>query len=130
MIQVFKNDSVELFYYPELKISRINYTGIVNMEEIIEAYKFIMEKNSKAESFAVIADLTHLRGTYTMLINYLKDTVYPFMAQKKIRYNAIISSSDIFIKFSTRKLIENIKNVELKIFENEKDAFAWINEKV
>jgi len=99
------------------------------MEEILKAFKFIMENGSKIKSFAVISDLTQSSGTYTMLIDYLRDNIYPLITQKGIKYNALILNSDAFIKFSTKKLMENIKNIELKTFENEKDAFDWINEK-
>lgn len=129
MVQLFKNNSVELFYFPELRISKINYIGIINMEEILKAYKFIIEHPTLTQSFAVVSDLSRAEGTYTMLLDYLRDNVFPFIAQKGIKYNAMILNSDPFIKFSTKKLIENIKDVEIKAFENEKDAFEWINGK-
>ncbi len=130
MIQIFKNSCVQLFYYPELKISRINYTGIVDMEAMLEAFKFMIENGSKTESLAVIGDLTQLRGTYTMLLDYLKENVYPYMEEKGIKYNALILNTDGFIKFSTRKLMEHINNVEIKAFDNEEKAFDWVMEKI
>lgn len=93
----------------------------------MKAFKFIVDNKDNLNSKAVISDLRDLRGTYTMLIDYLDENLYPFLAAKGVLCNALIINSDAFIKFSTQKLSKTINSVQIKSFEDFESAEKWVN---
>lgn len=124
---LFENESTRFYYDKETRISKMAFFGLVDMPKIMEAFKFIVDSKDKLNSKAVISDLRDLRGTYTMLIDYLDENLYPFLAAKGVLCNALIINSDAFIKFSTKKLSKTINSVQIKSFEDFESAEKWVN---
>ena len=124
---IFENESVKFFYDDETRIFRANFYGAVNIEKITEAFNFIISNPNKLNTIAVLSDLTNLKGTFTMLMDYFDDKLYPYLNSKGILCDAIILNDDVFTKFAVKKLETAIDYIKIKTFKDEDSAMKWIN---
>ncbi len=127
MTPIYENKSVKFFFDPETRIFRANFYGLVEMNSIIEAFNFIISNPKPMNAVAVLSDLSNLKGTFTMLMDYFEDKLYPFLNSRGILCDAMILNSDVFTKFSVKKLETAIDAIKIKSFENEESAIQWIN---
>ena len=123
---VYENKSVKFFFDNETKIFRAEFYGLVNIQLITEAFAFIISSPSDLGTKAVITDLTNLKGTFTMLMDYFEETLYPYLNNKGILCDAIILNEDVFTKFSVKKLESTIDYIQIKTFTDESKALDWI----
>jgi len=123
---IFENKSVKFYFNNETKIFKASFFGVVNIQLITEAFEFIISNPSDLGTKAVITDLTKLKGTFTMLMDYFEDNLYPYLNSKGIICDAIVLNKDIFTKFSVKKLENAIDYIQIKTFTDEDEALAWI----
>jgi len=97
------------------------------MDNIIEAFTYVMQNTDKFTTKGVVSDLSNLSGTFTMLMDFFEQKLYPYMINKGISCQAFVLNSDAFIKFSHRKLTNSVKDqIQTKVFENIDDAESLV----
>lgn len=123
---IVENKFGSAYYDPGTKIIYSRYYGIVNVElalEILEAQKkFGLENGAKA----ICADLSELKGTFTMVNEYLTTEFFPPLIQQGLICNAIAVSPDIFSQFATKDLIKKMGSFELQTFGDLDEAKSWV----
>ena len=124
---IYENDSVKFYFDPETRIFRANFYGLINMPNIIEAFNFIISNPSDLNTVAILSDLSQLKGTFTMLMDYFEDKLYPYLDSKGILCDAIILNHDVFTRFSVKKLESTIDYIKIKQFKSEEEALDWIH---
>lgn len=124
---IYENNSVKFYFDSETRIFRANFYGAVNMDNIIKAFNFIISNPNELSTVAILSDLTNLKGTFTMLMDYFEEKLYPYLNSKGILCDAIILNDDAFTKFSVKKLEGKIDYIKIKQFKDEKSAIKWIN---
>ena len=128
--EVFTNKNVKFYFDKDTQIFSAVFQGLVNMNNILEAFDYVIKKGSSIPTKIVLSDLTALKGTFTMLLDYMQNNLYPYLASKGVVANALIinPSLDPFVKFSVRKLSKLDLGVEIEVFEDKESADKWIDE--
>ena len=124
---LYENDSVKFYFDSETRIFRANFYGRLNMNNVIEAFNFIISNPSELNTIAILSDLRELKGTFTGLMDYFEDKLYPYLNSKGILCDAIILNDDVFTKFAVKKLESAIDYIKIEAFNNEDSAMEWIN---
>jgi len=124
---IYENESVKFYFDSEKQIFRANFYGSVIMDNITEAFNFIISNPKDLNTLAILSDLTNLKGTFTMLMDYFEDKLYPYLNSKGILCDAIVLNNDAFTKFAVNKLKSSIDYIKIKQFTDETDAMNWIN---
>jgi len=124
---IYENESVKFYFDSDTKIFRADFYGVVIMNNITEAFNFIITSPNNLNTKAILTDLTNLKGTFTMLMNYFEDKLYPYLNSKGILCDAIVLNNDAFTKFAVKKLENAIDYIKIKQFKDEESAMKWIN---
>jgi len=127
MEKIFENESSRFYYDNNTRIFKAEFFGIVNVEKILEAFGFVIKNSEKFDTLAVLTDLRELKGTFTMLMDYFENQLFPYLASKGILCDAVILNQDAFTQFSVFKLVRTINLLQIKGFEDEESALEWIN---
>ncbi len=130
MILIKENSAGKAEYDEENGIIYSRYKGIVDINKSIEILEaqltFVSDKTIKA----LHTDLSELKGTFTLLNNWLQEKFFPIMVQKKLICAAIIYSSDIFSQFAINDMIKRVGSTEIQTFGDYKKAEEWVLEKI
>ena len=110
--------------------NRIIYTfdGYPNIEDHKRMYLKAMEftKNNRVVSF--IMDFRKMKGTFTMLNQWVIDTLRPSV-ELGLKKGAMILNEDAFTLFSANDAIKKVKLIQIQAFKTTEDAEEWLDEK-
>lgn len=123
---VYENNSVKFFFDEKSGIFKAVFIGKVNMENTVTAFNYVLSNPNKFSTKAIISDLTKLQGTFTMLLDYLDEKLYPYLSSKGVLCDAIVLNNDAFTKFSVIKLEKTISNFIIKSFTSLDAAEKWV----
>jgi hypothetical protein len=126
------NKFASVTYNPDLKLLTYKWTGLVNFELGIEAFKKTMSFIQTHPCHFVLHDATEMVGTFTKLNDFMsKEVALNFEKHGGIR-SALVISSDVFSVFAINQYLKVVKtnNVEIKLFRNLDSAMEWLKEKM
>ncbi len=126
MEKIYENEVAKFYHDKTKKIFRAEFFGVVSPERALEAFNYAIKNFHKYPTKAILSDLTHLRGTFTMLLDFFDAQLFPFLAANGVLCDAIVLNNDAFTTFSVYKMAQTINNVQIKSFNNEEEAMKWI----
>lgn len=77
-----------------------------------------------------VHDTKEIQGAWIGVVNWIRDTMWPFCYRYGLRYNLSVTSPDLFSKMSSIALKKQGSNqVTTVLFETVAAAEAWLKEK-
>lgn len=125
-----ENSFAKAEYNPTTCIVYSRYAGDVNVNKALEVLEAQLDFSKSHKVKAIQADLSGLKGTYTMLNEWLENNFFPVIIERGMICHAFIVSSDIFSEFATKDLIKRIGDFEMGTFNETKKSEEWILEKL
>jgi len=125
-----ENSFAKAEYDPETGIVYTRYAGTVDPQKAIEVLEAQLEFSKSNEVKAIRADLSELKGTYTMLNEWLESKFFPVLIERGMKCHAFIVPSDIFSSFATKDLIKRVGDFEMGTFNDNQKSVDWILEKI
>lgn len=113
-------------YDEQSKIVYGKYVGVVDVEKSKQTFQAIVAFAKVTPVVGTCSDISDLKGTYSMLVGYIVEHVFPPLIENGLKKSAIVVSSDVFTLFATEHLLEEIPSHELQIFETVDEATKWL----
>ncbi|NBP68706.1 MAG: hypothetical protein EBU52_08155, partial [Cytophagia bacterium] len=128
MEKVISNKFVTVTYNADLKLLTYKWTGIVNYDLGVEAFKKTMLFIQDHPCFFVLHDATEMTGTFTKLNDFMSKEVASNFEKHGGKRSALVISSDVFSVFAINQYLKVVKtnNVEIKLFRNLDNAMEWL----
>ncbi|MCZ8215849.1 MAG: hypothetical protein O9262_06385, partial [Cyclobacteriaceae bacterium] len=126
------NKFVTVTYNADLKLLTYKWTGIVNYDLGVEAFKKTMQFIQNYPCYFVLHDATEMSGTFTRLNDFMSKEVALNFEKHGGKRSALVISSDVFSVFAINQYLKVVKtnNVEIKLFRNLDSAMEWLKEKM
>lgn len=126
MTEFFKNASGSLRYDSSTKLIYQKAEEVpINTDQIKDSLKAIMNFVEKNEVKGLVVDISRVKGTFSMLNEYIATVYTPKIISHGVSFNAVVVSNDTFTKFATDQLVQKIRDFEIRTFQNFADAEAW-----
>lgn len=130
MIPIHSNNNGKSYYDSKKKIIHTIFFNNVKVEEGLEIFKAVLKFVETHEIYGLFVNTSELKGSFSMVVDYMIDVYYNILIKCGLRYNAIIVPQDVFSYFSTENLLQRLKSIEVKTFSNNKVGLEWLEEKV
>lgn len=132
MDTLITNKFVSVTYDPDLKLLTYKWTGIVNFDLGVEAFKKTMSFIQTHPCYFVLHDATEMAGTFTKLNDFMSKEVALNFEKHGGKRSALVISSDVFSVFAINQYLKVVKtnNVEIKLFRSIDPAMEWLKEKM
>lgn len=122
-----ENSFAKAEYDAEKGILYSKYSGQVDSKKALEVLEAQVAFSENNKVKAIRADLSELKGTYTMINDWLEANFFPVLIERGLKCHAFIVSSDIFSNFATKNLMKRIGTVKIVTFKSLDEADDWIS---
>jgi hypothetical protein len=132
MDTLISNKFVLVTYNADLKLLTYQWTGMVNFDLGVEAFKKTMQFIQTHPCHFVLHDATGMAGTFTKLNDFMSKEVALNFEKHGGKRSALVVSSDVFSLFAINQYLKVVRtnSVEIKLFRNVEAGMAWLKEKM
>lgn len=125
MEKIFEGKTCLAEYNPGNHWIIYTFDGYANVEEHKAMYMQAMEflKNNKTRAF--IMDFRKMKGTFTMLNDWVIEFFRPAVEQG-LEKSAMILNDDVFTQFASNDAIRKVKMIQIQVFKEMSEAEQWI----
>ena len=115
-------------FYEKEKLLVSVYTGLVDVDLIIEHLKQIIEFYKANEVQRSVVDISAVLGSFAKIMAFLESDYYPVAIKNGLKVQAYVASDDLIIKnLSTRlEMMASMFNVQSEVFKTRDEAEEWI----
>lgn len=102
------------------------WKGDLTVDEVIEACKVSLEFIEKEKPELVLNDNSRLTGSWDEANEWIAQNWMPRALAAGLKKFAHVISPDVFGALSAEELVTKVSGFEMRIFENEEEAKAWL----
>ncbi len=104
------------------------YTGLVDINLVIEHLKKIIEFYKKNEVKGSVVDISKVLGSFAKILAFLEKNYYPVAIKSGLKVMVFVASDDLIIRnLSTRlEMMASMFNIESKVFKTKDEAEEWV----
>lgn len=121
---IFSGNSCKAEYNPLKKRIVYVYEGYPNTHEHKSMYMEAMEFMKKNTTVAFIMDFRNMKGTFTMLNDWVIEFFRP-AAATGLKKCAMVLREDVTLDFAVSDALKKVKIVQLQAFKDFKQAELW-----
>jgi hypothetical protein len=118
-------------YDSKTQIAFVSGEGLLDLALVKETFETLMNHTVKNTIRAVITDAAKVRGTYTKLNPWFRDTYFPHMQKHGfLCFTSIVD--DPCMRFATNMIIQAFvpKGLDAKLTPNIDEAKRWVYDKL
>ncbi len=102
------------------------WKGDVTANEVIEACKVSLEFVKKQQPEKILNDNSQLTGSWDEANEWIAQNWMPQALAAGLKKFAHVISPDVFGALSAEELVTKVSGFEMRTFESEKEAKAWL----
>lgn len=124
---LFKGKTSVAEYDEGKKCMSFTFDGYANVEEHKSMYVKAFEYMKTHTTEAFIMDFRNMKGTFTMLNDWVIETFRPAVAMG-LKKTAMILNEDIFTQFAANDALKKVTLIKIQVFKDLEDADKWLAE--
>ena len=122
---VFKHESgaVELDRHDDILLSK--WIGILDSDEIKMMAGRIIDLAASENTGYVVINQSGLKGSWQEAANWMLQNWFPALSETGVCKVAFVFPQDPYNRLILFMMLEKVKNITVKVFENQEDCFEW-----